>query len=199
MGGSTCKPYASSRTTIAASRPFSMGCVTSCARRSNAGRRRGSTSWGATIHYIDAFPERVHHPREGQHLFRLLRRSLSVVSAAHRPARGRAPRRRACPCARAGACTLSARRHEGISGVRFRCRGVRSVPILEHMRREERDLLPLASQHLEPSHWRPSTRPLRKKPGVALRTRIPPMTFRSCSILIVRLAPPPIGAGAAHA
>src|SRR5450755_4091821 len=38
--------------------------------------RRGKPNFellGAMMHYIDAFPERFHHPKEDEYLFRLLR------------------------------------------------------------------------------------------------------------------------------
>jgi hemerythrin-like domain-containing protein len=40
-------------------------------------RERGTApnfeAFGAMVYYIDAFPERFHHPKEDQYLFRLLR------------------------------------------------------------------------------------------------------------------------------
>ena len=37
--------------------------------------------FGAMIYYIDAFPERFHHPKEDRYLFRLLRKRYPQASA----------------------------------------------------------------------------------------------------------------------
>jgi hypothetical protein len=72
--------------------------------------------FGAMIYYIDAFPERLHHPKEDMYLFRVLRTrhpDSCRCSTGWRKSIGPTPR-----CARAGAGALPARRCLGIPGFR---------------------------------------------------------------------------------
>ena len=75
--------------------------------------------FGAMIYYIDAFPERFHHPKEDRYLFRVLRiRHPDAAPLLDRLEGEALDRRPQDPNTRAGAGALSARRCIGIS--RFR-------------------------------------------------------------------------------
>ncbi|MEO8485979.1 MAG: hemerythrin domain-containing protein [Betaproteobacteria bacterium] len=107
----------------------------------------------AMIYYIDAFPERFHHPKEDRYLFALLRSR--------------------CPAAGGLIDHLQADHVEGAQKIRaleqwltrYREGGATEFPAfaaaldgyvgfeLEHIRREERELLPLAREHLTADDW----------------------------------------------
>jgi hemerythrin-like domain-containing protein len=151
---------------------------------------------GAMIYYIDAFPERVHHPRESEYLFRFLRARckaaapfLDVLEDEHR----------------AGAEYV---RGLGQALARYQGGGPSEFPAfaaavesfaafeLEHMRREERDIMPLAKAHLLPSDWEIIDAAFA---GGAVPIFNPKTTDEYTKLFdrIVMLAPPPIGVGPA--
>jgi len=107
---------------------------------------------GAMLDYIQAYPERLHHPKEDEYLFRFLRqRSVE---------------------ARAILDTLEAQHTRGaelLTDLRQRLEQSRSqgdfasfIPALEayaefqwdHMRKEEEVVFPLAERHLTEEDWR---------------------------------------------
>ena len=153
---------------------------------------------GAMVYYIDAFPDRVHHPRESEHLFRLLRvrcpAAAPLIDQLEEEHRAGAEHTRAL--------------EQGLA--RYQHRGTREFPAFasaveayvafqyEHMRREEREILPLARQHLLPSDWEVIDAAFTggSMPRFGADT---PENLQKLFDLIVRLAPPPIGAGPAHA
>src|SRR6188508_2596590 len=45
------------------------------------GAKPSFDTFGAMVYYIDAFPERFHHPKEDRYLFRLLRKRYPRASA----------------------------------------------------------------------------------------------------------------------
>ena len=151
---------------------------------------------GAMIYYIDAFPERVHHPRESEYLFRFLRARckeaapiLDVLEDEHR----------------AGADHV---RHLAHALARYQAGGAAEFAAfaaavetfatfeLEHMRREERDIMPLARAHLLPADWEVID-------AAFTGGAVPLFNVRSTEEYaklfdrIVMLAPPPIGVGPA--
>jgi hemerythrin-like domain-containing protein len=164
-------------------------------------RDRGSVpnfpALSAMLYYIDAFPERFHHPKEDRYLFPLVR--------------ARAP---------ASAGTLAALEAEHRLGgqkmrilmqglTRYREGGAREAMAFiaavedyvrferDHMRREEREILPLAEQHFGAGDWevvdaafRGSTDPLL---GAA-----PGLQWAQLLSRIANIAPPPIGVGPAR-
>jgi hemerythrin-like domain-containing protein len=149
----------------------------------------------AMIYYIDAFPERMHHPKEDQHLFA----RLELRSAKSRP-------------------LLAALRAEHVAGAamireleRELLRYDQSWPEggeafaqavdryaqfhWDHMRREERDLLPLAETFLGPEDWAALDEAFagNHDPIADLRAQ----DFRELFQRIVGLAPAPVGLGGA--
>ena len=110
--------------------------------------------FNAMIHYIDAFPERLHHPKEDRFLFARLA--------------ARAPEARPL---------IDELRAEHVKGARlireleaallaFEVSGRRELPAFaaaaeayaqfhwDHMHKEEKQLLPLAERHLTEEDWR---------------------------------------------
>jgi hemerythrin-like domain-containing protein len=148
----------------------------------------------AMIHYIDEFPERLHHPKEDKYLFeRLAERA---------------------PAARALVDELRAEHVQGARLVRelesallaFEVNGARDLPAFDaavsgyaqfhwnHMRKEEAELLPLAERHLTESDWREIEHAFagNDDPIADLRER----DFERLFSRIVALAPEPVGLGA---
>ncbi|HEY8244628.1 MAG TPA: hemerythrin domain-containing protein [Casimicrobiaceae bacterium] len=149
---------------------------------------------GAMVYYIDAFPERVHHPRETAYLFHFLRERcadavplLDALEAEHRDGavRVRALEQALTRYQQGGAAEFAPFADAVESYADFQ---------YEHMGREEREVIPLARQHLRPSDW--------EIIDAAFAGGSLPLagdgTVRDYDKLferIVRLAPPPIGVG----
>jgi hemerythrin-like domain-containing protein len=150
------------------------------------------------IEYIELFPERLHHPKEDQHLFTALRmRSadaqpiLEELGAEHtRGARMIDDLRYA----------LTRYRAAGAGGRPEFAAAVRAYAEFHwnHMRKEEEQLLPLAERVLTPDDWRAvdaafseTSDPLL---GPEARTAL-----RGLFQTILELAPPPVGLGSARA
>ena len=148
----------------------------------------------AMIHYIDEFPERLHHPKEDKYLFeRLAERA---------------------PAARALVDELRAEHVQGARLVRdlesallaYEVNGASELAAFDaavsgyaqfhwnHMRKEETELLPLAERHLTESDWREIERAFagNDDPIADLRER----DFERLFSRIVALAPEPVGLGA---
>lgn len=151
----------------------------------------------AMVYYIDAFPERFHHPKEDRYLFRLLRTRCPEAS----PLLERLETEH-----RAGAEKI--RRLEQALA-RYQEGGAKEFPAFaaavdayagfhwEHMHAEEKQLLPLAEKHLTTGDWEAidaaftgHTDPLF---GAAAGAEYDQLFRR-----IVNLAPPPIGVGPAR-
>ena len=147
----------------------------------------------AMIHYIDAFPERLHHPKEDAFLF------LRLAARA----------REARPL-------IDRLREEHIDGARmirslesallaFEIHGRRALPAFseaaeayarfhwDHMQKEENELLPLAERHLTHADW--------LEIDAAFSNNRDPLAgadahdFDRLFARIVSLAPDPIGVG----
>jgi hemerythrin-like domain-containing protein len=161
-------------------------------------RERGATPdfalLGAMIYYIDTFPERFHHPKEDQYLFRLLR--MRCPEAAPLLDRLQAEHR-------AGANKIRALEQ---ALARFQQGGIAEFPGFntavdnyadfhwEHMRAEEKEALPLAEKHLTTGDW--------EAIDAAFTDHSDPLfgadsgaTYDQLFRRIVNLAPPPIGVG----
>ena len=150
---------------------------------------------GAMIYYIDAFPERVHHPRESEYLFRFLRircpAAAPLLDLLEEEHRSGAERIRALEQA------LARYQHGGAAEFRTFAAAVEDYVEFqyEHMLREEREILPLAKQHLLPSDWEVIDAAFTGSvPSLGPET---PENFQKLFTLIVNLAPPPIGVGPA--
>ena len=149
---------------------------------------------GAMVYYIDAFPERFHHPKEDGYLFLRLRAR--------------------CPEARPVLDQLEAEHLAGAEKIRnleqalarYQQGGKAEAETFisaveayadfhwEHMRREEKEVLPLAAKHLTPGDW--------DAIDAAFLGHADPLVsesagedYRALFRKIVNLAPPPIGLG----
>ena len=146
------------------------------------------------VFYIDAFPERFHHPKEDAYLFERLRARCTQ-------ARPTLDRLQADHVAGAeGIRTLEqalTRYEEGGAGefAAFAEAVERYADFhWEHMRVEEDEILPLAEKHLTPDDW--------KQIDEAFLGHTDPMlgaharsAYHELFRRIVNLAPPPIGVG----
>ena len=147
----------------------------------------------AMIRYIDEYPERLHHPKEDEHLF-------SRVEA-------RAPQARAL---------VAALKAEHVEGARLVRDLERALVFFEegwpagareflaavdayaefhwkHMRKEENELMPLAEKVLTPEDWRAidTAFDVNQDPIAGIRER----DFEALFTKIVNLAPAPVGFG----
>ena len=146
----------------------------------------------AMVHYIDAFQERFHHPKEDAYLFKLL--GSRYPGAA--PLLDRLKQEH-----ESGAVKLRELRQ---ALIRYRDGGSAEFPEFaalvagyaafhwEHMRLEENDLLPLAERHLTDADW--------DAIDAAFLGHADPLLgaeqgdeYRELFRRIVNLAPPPIG------
>jgi hemerythrin-like domain-containing protein len=148
----------------------------------------------AMLHYLESFPETLHHPKEDAFLHRFMRlRSkeagplLDVVEDEHRHSRAQSETMRAAldDYQRSGA----AGRDAFLDAVTHYAEGQ-----WRHIEREEQQVLPLALAVLAPEDW--------DEIGAAFSAHQDPFTsyehikeFRQLFREIVRLAPPPIGVG----
>jgi len=153
---------------------------------------------GAMLYYIDAFPERVHHPRESEYLFRFLRArcppAAPIIDLLEEEHRAGAEHIRALEQG------LARYQHGGTTEFPAFASAVEAYVAFqhEHMTREERDILPLARQHLQPSDWEVIDAAFTGGSVPRFGTDSPE-NFQKLFDLIVNLAPPPIGVGPAHA
>jgi len=161
----------------------------------NPGVQPGFAVFRAMIHYIDEFPERLHHPKEDRFLFARLAE--------------RAPDTRPL---------VEELRKEHVRGaelvrelesalIAFEVNGARELPAFDaavnayaqfhwdHMRKEEERLMPLAEKHLTEADWRwiEDAFAGNRDPIADLRER----DFEQLYQRIVNLAPAPVGLGEA--
>ena len=163
-------------------------------------RDRGATPdfnlFGAMIYYIDAFPERFHHPKEDRYLFHVLRirhpDSVSLLDRLEDEHRTGAYKIRALEQA------LARYQHGGVSEFPDFAKAVEDYAAFHwnHMRAEEDEVLPLAEKHLSAADW--------DGVDMAFLGHVDPMhgagaegEYQALFTRIVNLAPPPIGVGPA--
>ena len=150
----------------------------------------------AMVYYIDAFPERFHHPKEDRYLFRLLRirypEASPLLERLETEHRAGAEKIRLLEQALARYQEGGAKEFPGFAAA------VEGYTVFhwDHMHAEEKQLLPLAEKHLTAGDWEAvdaaftgNTDPL----FGAQAGREYEQLFRR----IVNLAPPPIGVGPA--
>jgi hemerythrin-like domain-containing protein len=149
---------------------------------------------GAMIYYIDAFPERVHHPRESEYLFRLLRsrckEAVPVLDKLEEEHRSGAEQIRALEQA-------LARYQQGgaVEFAAFAAAVERYAQFqYDHMRCEEREILPLARKHLLPADWEVIDAAFTGG-AVPLFSQETAEEYHRLYNRILRLAPSPIGLG----
>jgi hemerythrin-like domain-containing protein len=168
------------------------------AREMRHGAPPDFTLLGAMLHYIDAFPERLHHPKEDRYLFRmLLQRSAQaadLVSALEEEHAIGARRLRELHA------HLDALHRDSASGLAPFVEAVEAYATFHwnHMRREELEVLPLCEQHFTGADWQAIDAAFtgHEDPllGIDQQTAFADLFRR-----IVRLAPPPIGLGSPRA
>lgn len=150
--------------------------------------------FGAMIYYIDAFPERFHHPKEDGYLFKVLR--VRCPDAAPLLHRLQAQHRAGAEKIRALEQALSRYQNGGVSEFPDFLAAVEGYAEFhwDHMRSEEKELLPLAEKHFTAGDWAAidaaflgHTDPMLGAEAGAYYDEI----FRR----IANLAPPPIGVG----
>ena len=163
-------------------------------------RDRGATPdfnlFGAMIYYIDAFPERFHHPKEDRYLFHVLRirhpESVPLLDRLEEEHRTGAYKIRALEQA------LARYQHGGVSEFPDFAKAVEDYAAFHwnHMRAEEDEVLPLAEKHLSAADW--------EGVDTAFLGHVDPMhgagaegEYQALFTRIVNLAPPPIGVGPA--
>jgi len=150
--------------------------------------------FGAMIHYIAAFPERFHHPKEDQYLFRLLRERhpesgalIDGLSADHQAgdARIRDLERvlRSYEFGGADALPAFAKAVEAYAAFHW-----------QHMRTEEDEILPLAKRYLTADDWTSIDRAFAGNTDPLIGAKAG-TEYDALFRRIVHLAPPPIGVG----
>jgi hemerythrin-like domain-containing protein len=149
---------------------------------------------GTMLYYIDAFPERFHHPKEDAYLFRLLRLRhpdagslLDRLHAEHSSGgvliRDLERALRRCENGGDDGCAQFAAAVEAYASFHWK-----------HMRTEEEEILPLAREHLTRADW--------DEIDAAFAGHTDPLMgakaggeYDALFRRIVHLAPPPIGVG----
>jgi hemerythrin-like domain-containing protein len=153
--------------------------------------------FGAMIYYIDAFPERFHHPKEDQYLFRLLR--MRRPEAAPLLDRLKTEHRAGAEKIRTLEQALARYQQGGASEFTNFLTAVEAYVAFhwDHMRTEEKEVLPLAEQCLTAGDW--------EAIDAAFLGHSDPMLgveagekYDAVFTRIVNLAPPPIGVGPAR-
>lgn len=154
--------------------------------------------FGAMIYYIDAFPERFHHPKEDLYLYRILRlrhpQSAALLDRLHVDHVVGAEKIRTLEQ------TLARYQNGGAAEFSNFLAAVESYAAFhrEHMRAEEQEAFPLAQRYLTAGDW--------EEIDAAFLGHSDPMLGADASTVydklftrIVTLAPPPLGVGPARA
>jgi len=147
----------------------------------------------AMIDYIREFPDRLHHPKEDEQLFRLLRRRAPELAPVL-DRLGEEHLRGSELLERVGSALAGL--EAGTAGLEELDRAIQAYAELEwsHMRTEEREVLPAAQRALTPADW--------SSIDAAFRSNADPLSgvdpareLRELFRRITALAPAPIGVG----
>jgi len=150
----------------------------------------------AMVYYIDAFPERFHHPKEDAYLFRLL--GLRCPGATALIEQLKAEHRSSAEKIRALEQALERYRDGGEAEFPAFAEAAQAYAAFHwnHMRVEEDTLIPLAREHLTADDW--------KEIEAAFAGHSDPLfgadaeaEYNNLFRRIVNIAPPPIGLGPA--
>jgi len=150
----------------------------------------------AMVYYVEAFPERFHHPKEDAYLFRLL--GLRCNDAAPLIDRLLSQHRAGAEKIRALGEALQRYKHGGAAEFSAFADAVQAYAAFhwDHMRTEEDKLIPLARDHLTEEDW--------KEIDAAFTGHSDPLfaatvkdEYEKLFRQIVNLAPRPIGIGPA--
>ena len=148
----------------------------------------------AMLYYIDAFPERFHHPKEDRYLFPLVRTRapdaagvLDLLASEHHV--GAAKMRTLMQA-------LTRYREGGGAEAAAFIAAVEDYVAFErdHMRREEREVLPAAERHLTAGDWEVVDAAFSGVTDPLLGIE-PGTQWAQVFSRIANLAPPPIGVG----
>jgi hemerythrin-like domain-containing protein len=150
--------------------------------------------FGAMIFYIDSFPERFHHPKEDQYLYRILR--MRHAQAAPLLDRLETEHRVGAEKIRTLEQALARYQHGGKAEFANFLAAVESYADFhwEHMKAEEQQALPMAEKYLSTADWEEIDAAFlgHSDPMLGVRVRT---EFDKLFTRIVNLAPPPIGLG----
>ena len=150
---------------------------------------------GAMVHYIDTVPERFHHPKEDEYLFTLLRARCPAA----RPLLDRLQEEHRVGAEKIRTLQHALSRYEYGGGDEFRSSFEAAVESFaafhwDHMRCEEKEVLPLAKKHLTPGDW--------EAIDAAFAGHTDPLLgaeagakYHELFQRILNLSPPPIGLG----
>jgi branched-chain amino acid transport system ATP-binding protein len=148
----------------------------------------------AMVQYVEAFPERLHHPKEDAHLFPALRRRAPGIGPALDALEAEHVQGRALLAGLSRA--LAAWRAEGDAALPALAQAVRGYAAFHwaHMQREEEEILPLAARTLGAADWAAIDAAFAENAdplsGVDARRELRELFRR-----ITALAPPPVGVG----
>jgi hemerythrin-like domain-containing protein len=162
-----------------------------------AGRARPDPALlAAMVRYVEAFPERLHHPKEDAHLFPALRRRAPGIASVLDALEAEHVRGRALLDGLSRA--LAAYQAEGDAALSPLAAAVRGYADFHwaHMRREEEEVLPLALRTLGAEDWAAIDAAFAENAdplaGVDARRELRELFRR-----ITALAPAPLGVGPA--
>jgi hemerythrin-like domain-containing protein len=148
----------------------------------------------AMVYYIDAFPERFHHPKEDRYLFPLLRARVPTIA----PVLDALEQDHRVGAAKIATLeqALTRYREGGAAEAATFMAVVEDYVAFErdHIRREERDVLPVAEQHLTPGDWEAVDAAFCGHSDPLLGVE-PGLQWSHLFSRIANLAPPPIGVG----
>ena len=149
---------------------------------------------GAIVYFLDTYAERIHHPRESEYLFRFLRRRCP--SAARMLDRLEVDHGESDASMRKLQQALMRYRHGGEAeyGPFASLASAYVASQHRHMRSEEKEILPLAREHLTPDDWRVIDEAFAGN-GVPRFAHEATDGYRALFSRIVAMAPPPIGVG----
>jgi hemerythrin-like domain-containing protein len=148
----------------------------------------------AMIHYIDAFPEKLHHPKEEEYLFKpLLKRAPQSAALVEELSRQHADGAKRVRELQRSLLAFEVEWPRG--GTEFRA-AVKAYAEFhwDHMRREERDLLPLCERHLRAEDWLVAERAFAGNDNPI--GGVDEKDFARLFTRIANLAPAPVGLGA---
>ena len=153
---------------------------------------------GAMVYYIDAFPERFHRPNEDRHLFALLRERCAAAG----PLLDRVERehRAAAEKIRILEQALARYEHGGTAEFSSFAAAVEAYAAFhwDHMRCEEKEVLPLAQKHLTAADWEAIDAAFTRYTDPLLGTEAG-AKYENLFRKIVSIAPGLIGLGGAQA
>jgi hemerythrin-like domain-containing protein len=145
------------------------------------------------LRYIDEYPEQLHHPKEDEHLFKRL--AARAPQARPLVEELQAEHEEGARLIRALERTLLFFEEGWPAGAREFLAAVTEYAEFhwKHMRKEERELLPLAERHLTDDDWRAIDRAFaaNRDPIAGIQER----DFERLFTRIASLAPAPVGLG----